>query len=243
MKSKLLFIALIGIIFNLFVCNVSANEQTYYTNNKGVSFSKEEYDFISEFYFVGYQDYMSEEDYLNFTNSNIMNGDIKIVSSETPKQTRESVYETSMKILKVSSSCSTNCVIVTTLSWKSNPVVRSYDHIGAYFNSTSLVESPNTKLLFGTNTIFPTYTVSNSNGIADAIKLPSGNSTMNIIQQYSVRRSGSINVSYQHARKSITLANSKRFKFSYNGYGGVFNYEAAVTNYYDAMRGLTLNLV
>lgn len=226
-----------------FINTANASELYYYTNPKGVNFSREEYSFISNFYFEGYQDYMTLEDYEQFVNSNIMNGEIKIAVLDETNKTRSLTYETPMKILKVSSSCSTDCVVVTSLIWKSKPAVKSYDHIGAFFNNTSLTDSVKTYLLSGNTYVSPSYTISNSNGIAAAIKLPNTNDSLNIVQQYSVKRSGSINVSYQHARKSISLANSKRFIISRNGYGGVFDYEEAITNHYDAMGGLTLNLM
>lgn len=239
MKFKLL---LCFLVVGVFVNTVNAEELYYYTNSKGVNFSKEEYDFISSFYFEGLQDYMTEQDYSQFIDSNIMNGEIKTVELNDSDKSRSLSYETPMKLLKVSSSCSTDCIVATSLVWKSKPAVKSYDHIGAYFSNTSLTESPTTYLLSGNTYVSSSYTISNANGIAAAIKLPNTNDSMKIVQQFSVRKSGSINVSYQHARKSISLANSKRFKISRNGYGGVFDYEQAILNYYDAMGGLTLNL-
>lgn len=245
MKLKIKFIFCMMCMFALF-SKVSASElseeEYYYSNSKGVNFTKQEYDFISNFYFEGFQDYMTPEDYESFVNSDIMNGEIKTAVLEDTNLNKILYYETPMKILKVSSSCSTNCIVVTSLTWKSKPAVKSYDHIGAFFENTSLVGSVKSYLLSGNTYVSSSYDISNASGIASAIKLPDTNEALNIVQEFSVKKSGSINVSYQHARKNISLANSKRFKISRNGYGGVFDYDEDITNYYDAMGGLTLNL-
>ena len=60
-------------LMTIFISVVNAEELTYYTNSNNVNFSKEEYEFISNFYFEGYQNYMTEEDYKEFKKSNIMN--------------------------------------------------------------------------------------------------------------------------------------------------------------------------
>ena len=65
---------------NLFILSVSA--EGFYTNRYGVSFSEQEYSFISNFYFDGYQNFMSIDDYNDFIDSDIMNGEITIVEKK-----------------------------------------------------------------------------------------------------------------------------------------------------------------
>lgn len=132
-------IILLGMfLFLILPIDISAQEVEYYTNHYGVKFSKKEYEFISNFYFDGYQDYMTEKDYNQFIESDIINGVINTIVSDSENLSKELIHETTMKILKVSSSCSSDCYVVTTLTWKSNPSVRSYDLIGAFLNGTSL---------------------------------------------------------------------------------------------------------
>lgn len=240
MRFKFMLCLIISI---LFVENVCALENTFYTNANGVGFSEEEYKFISDFYFEGFQDYMTQDDYQRFLDSNIMQGEITTKILDNSLNTRSLVYETQMKQLKVSSSCSSDCIVATTLIWKSLPAIRSYDLIGAFFDNTSLVGNVSSYLLSGNNYISPSNTLTNSNGVSATIKLPNGNNNMEVVQQFMVKRSGSINVSYQHARKSITLANSKKYILSRSGYGGVFDFDESISSYYDAMGGITLNLV
>ncbi len=133
MKYMLLFCLLTT---SLLVGDVSAAESNFYTNKNGVSFTGKEYKFISDFYFDGYQDYMTYNDYEKFLASNIMKGEIKTITLDDYSNSRSLEYETKMKQLKLSSSCADDCFVVTTLIWKVIPAVKSYDLIGAYFDNT-----------------------------------------------------------------------------------------------------------
>lgn len=239
--KKIFFVFALLLLFSSFI-NVEASEITGYTNKYGVFFSNEEYDFISDFYFEGYQDYMTQDDYTNFINSDIMNGDIKTEVSDMNDISRSLIYETQMKQLKVSSSCSSDCYIAIILTWKSFPAVRSYDLIGAYFNGTSLIGNVRASMLYDSSSVSPVYSTTSANGVSSTFKLPSNANSLVFKQEFRVSKSGSLNASYQHARKSISLANSKKFSLSKNGYGGVFSFQESVRSYYDAMSGLTLTL-
>lgn len=239
MKKKMLIFILLVLFTST---NVYAISDAYYTNLNGVELSKEEYDFLSEFYFEGYQDYMTREDYTEFYNSHIMNGNIKIntISLNNNSSSRTTnYYETNMKLLKMSSSCSTNCFIATTLTWKTNPSVRSYDHIGAYFYNTSIDGTVDSKLYNNENIIYSSYSSKTSCGIDFIYKLPTNNSSIEVVNSFYVKKSGTVNVSYQHAKKSISLKNSKKYSFSGVGYGGVYDFTNSVSSYYDAMSGLS----
>ena len=48
--------------------------------------------------------------------------------------------------------------------------------------------------------------------------------------------------SYQHAASNVTLAQSKAYNISHNGYGEVINFATAVENYYDGMQGVSIAL-
>ena len=48
--------------------------------------------------------------------------------------------------------------------------------------------------------------------------------------------------SYQHAATDVTLAQSKSYVISHNGYGKVINFATAVQNYYDGMQGVSIAL-
>ena len=48
--------------------------------------------------------------------------------------------------------------------------------------------------------------------------------------------------SYQHAMTAVTLAKSKSYTISHNGYGQVINFATAVQNDYDNMQGVSIEL-
>ena len=48
--------------------------------------------------------------------------------------------------------------------------------------------------------------------------------------------------SYQHAMTAVTLAKSKSYTISHNGYGKVINFATAVQNDYDNMQGVSISL-
>ncbi len=240
MKRTFIIFALL--LLTVFSINVNASELEGYTNQYGVTFSQEEYDFISKFYFDGYQEYMTMDAYNSFIDSDIMNADISIKVYNNEIMPMSSIYETNMKQLKVSTACYTDCNVTTVLSWKSLPSVRSYDLIGAYFDGTSLISGVSSFMFYDSSKVSPAYSTKSADGVSSTFKLPSKASNLNFTQEFIVAKSGSINVSYQHARKSISLANSKKFSLSKNGYGGVFKFQESIRPYYDAMGGLTINL-
>ncbi len=47
---------------------------------------------------------------------------------------------------------------------------------------------------------------------------------------------------YQHATKNVTLAQSKAYIISHNGYGKVLNFTTSVVDYYDGMQGVSIAL-
>lgn len=182
-------IILLGMfLFLILPIDISAQEVEYYTNHYGVKFSKKEYEFISNFYFDGYQDYMTEKDYNQFIESDIINGVINTIVSDSENLSKELIHETTMKILKVSSSCSSDCYVVTTLTWKSNPSVRSYDLIGAFLNGTSLNGNVSAKMYYDSSQASPKYSNKSSNGLSSTFKLPSTSKPINFVQEFRVQK-------------------------------------------------------
>lgn len=237
-------LAILLTTFFLSIPSVFAKD-TFYTNNYGVEFTEEEYNFISMFYFEGYQDYMNQERYESFIESDIMNGNIQTVSSEdipniTPYAT---MHETNAKVIKISSSCDTECTVSTTLTWKNTPTVKSYDVIGAYLKgATYKNDTLLTILATSSTTQFPSDNIIKSNGVATSMKLPNDSTGLKINQSFETSRSGTVNSSYQHAKRTSTSAKSKQFSFSEAGFGKVFLFNDSVKDYYDAMGGVSLNL-
>ena len=52
--KKYLYLSFV-LVFSLFIGNVSVNAQEYYyINDNGITFTKDQYDFITEMYYDGY---------------------------------------------------------------------------------------------------------------------------------------------------------------------------------------------
>lgn len=196
---------------------------------------------LSDFYWENCQELMKPEDYERFIESNIMNGEIDIVYLN-PTSTRSSSITTPKKTLKIAKSCSSNCAISVTATWKSNPAVRSYDVIGAYLENTKLVSTPFTTVVSSaTNKIFDDVQKF-TNGFGVSVKIPSSGANVTINQSYRVTKGGKVYASYQHATKNVSLEASKLYSISTTGYGHVFSFMGSVSNSYDRMNGVSISL-
>lgn len=237
-------ILMVSICFTLLLIGeVVDAKEIYYVNDYNVIFTEEEYTFLSRFYWEGYQDLMKQEDYIEFIDSNIMNGEIETKEVKDFNQiiTRGTTVSDTGKTLKISKSCSTNCIISTVLTWDRTPTVRGYDVIGAYLDGTSLTSAPITTVVSSSTSNRINDLKNENNGIGSSFKLPDGTGIV-INQKFSVARRGKVYASYQHATRLSTLAQSKDYSFSKNGYGRVFNFSAASRGIYDNMTGVDISL-
>lgn len=241
--KKILYLVLFNLIFTCF----SVKAKTFYINDNGVEFSKEQYSFISKFYFEGYQDYMTKSDYQEFVDSNIINGNIAIQEAYDYGRYglvpySNSSHETASKILQLSTSCSKDCTVVVKAVWKKVPTTKTYDLIGAYFENTSLRGLELAQMYYGGNISSSIENTIKNNGLSSTFKLPNTNDLITIMQRYKVSKSGKLYVSYQHAKNSVSLAESRLYSFGPNGYGGVFNFDSSLRSKYDGMKGLNIYL-
>ncbi len=236
MKKVFVIISLLITISFINTNNVLANE-IFYVNKNNVEFSKEEYEFLSFMFWDGCQELFTQDDYENFIKSDIMDGEIKISTNEgiMPLST---IYEQQDRTLKIVSSCTTNCVVSVTLTWKNIPAIKSYDVMGAYLENTALLNTPTTTVTSSNETYMQTFT----NGFGVSIKLPNINSTITINQNFKVNKSGNVYASYQHAMRAISLENSKNYTLSKQGYGKVFKFSGSAISTYDQMTGVEISL-
>ena len=242
--KKILLVLLVSIIgFNCLSVSAKENEY-YYTNEQGVNFTQEEYEFLTKLYWDDYPKIMTQQDYENFKDLNILGQDItvKVIDeSDNKNNTRSTFHETGSKRLKIATTCSSNCYHSVTLTWKTNPIIRSYDVIGAYFNGVSLVNTPTTQVIANNSTSFATNLKRATNGIGTSFKLPSG-SNITINQTFSTTKGGTVYASYQHATSNTTLSTSQNYTFSTLGYGRVFLFSGSARNIYDAMNGVDITI-
>ncbi|MDE6142344.1 MAG: hypothetical protein K2G03_07040 [Bacilli bacterium] len=239
------------LVMMLMVVTLSGNafaldsEDVYYTNDHYVSFTKEEYDFVSKFYFDGYQKYMNQEDYNYMIDNDLMNGKIEIkeITDETNLLPRANTYyETGAKKIQLSSSCTTSCTLVINLTWTKSPNVRSYDLIGAYSPTSNNLKFVNSRIYYDGEVKTQVEYKQESKGVSATMKLPSSGEDIKVVMHLQANLGTRVYASYQHAKKTISLANSRKYSFNSGGYGHVFLFDEAVSDYYDAMGGVQMTL-
>lgn len=232
----------------LFSSNAKALEkdEIYYTNKNEVSFTKEEYDFVSMFYFDGYQKLMTQEDYNYMIDNKLMNGEIKIaeiIDNDGINLFTDKSHITNSKKLTLSSSCVGNtCSMTIMLNWLVSPNTRSYDLIGAYSVTSNNLDFTSSRIYYGE--VEKTYVENRkeANGISATMKLPTTGEDILVMMRFTAKKGTTVQASYQHAKHSISLANSRKYSFGASGYGGVFRFEESVLDYYDRMAGVGLTL-
>ena len=226
---------------SIFVGILSVNAQNYYyINDNGVTFTKDQYDYITEMLYDGYQAYMTEDDMKYFDGVKMVPSNVE--SSEYVEmyhggyQLKATEHETQSKVLKISKSGSTFAI---SCAWKKSPNVRSYDLIGTYLNGPSISGTPVARINYSGGTIYPSASKEPGNGYGAVIKLPNGGNSIVAGLIFSVTGSGRVYGSYQHAKTSISLAKASSFTIGNAGLGNVFRFSSATTaNKYDAMGGV-----
>lgn len=235
----LLVILLISIFFG--ISNVNAKEY-YYVNDNGITFTKDQYDFISEMYYDGYQAYMTQDDMKYFDGIDMIPGTVETKTYEDYSYDgkipllRGTIHETASKILQISKVGTT---VVITNAWKKSPNVRSYDLIGAYLNGPSMIGTATAKITYSGGVIRPSASKNPSNGYGAVLKLPTGGNSIVASVTFSVSGSGRIYGSYQHAASSISKNSASSFTIGNGGLGNVFKFSSLnIRNKYDGMAGV-----
>ena len=205
MKKALLIT--FGVLFSLSLVNA----ETYYTNDKNVEFSKDEYDFISNMYYEGYQNYMNQSDLDKIRELDLVNQPIEKVSTPDTMPILNS-YEKG-RYFYLDKACNTECLVVLTAKWTGTPTVASYDVIGARFDgvtTTSIGAAVVTGDNLDGNYITPKKA---SNGFGYSVKIASVRNLM-VTTSFYAKPSGRVYATYQHAMNTITEANSKNYTFN-----------------------------
>ena len=239
--KKIFFILIL--LLSFISVNVNASE-IYYTNDNGVQFTKQEYDFVTKMFFDGYQKSMTAEDYNDILKDGISNQiETKYFRNYQPNgyQLTGTEHTTSAKSLKITKSVFSSYVLVGVVAnWFGEPTVKSYDVMGAFLSNVTLNNIPNTKVITSETTTSYVEAQYDNNGFGVSVKIPSAGSNLSITQTFKVSGSGRVYASYQHAKKSISLNNSKKYSIDLTGYGNVFLFDSSVKSYYDQMGGVDI---
>jgi len=225
--------------------NVSAKETgAYFTNKNGVSLTKEEYDYLTELYFDGYQKIMTQEQYQRFVDNDIISREIEsksVILTDGPL-TRGPSHVTFAKRLDITKSCDeSNCLITSKLKWLGTPVVKGYDVMGSYIEGVEIIGTPTTLISTPEKTVITEEKDMQmfDNGFGTTFIVPDGADPI-ISQDFLCTGSGHIYSSYQHAMSAISREDSRNFTMSGIGYGGVFEFKGKAKELYDEMNGVDI---
>lgn len=233
----------------VFFINVRADE-VYYTNSHGVSLTEEQYNFLTELHFEGYQDYITEATHNKYLSMGLYDEKVTKEVIEDFDDTGNSLYgtlhETTAKRLELAYACGGNrCTMATTAEWKGTPRIISYDVIGSYlYGNLTRLSTPITYLYWSGQTIEFTDRVYSGNGYGCTALLQNSSVNMIVAQDVDIRvdGSGTFYSSYQHATKRITLETSKKYTTGFGGDGGVFFFYGSAVGVYDQMAGVNVHL-
>ena len=239
MKRNLLkIIFLMGI--SIFLIPEVFAKDIYYTNINDVSMAKNEYDFIGDFYWEGYQKYITETEYNNLQQLDLFGRKIEKKSVSTI-QTRGSSVTEKLRTLTIAKACNSNCSISLVARWNGTPFVKSYDVIGARLNNVSLMSTPIVQVT-GTN-YSKTYTNHKqfNNGYGTSILLPNNNNLI-VSSSFIVSKGGTVFGSYQHAMSNTSEYVSHQYNIGVGGFGNVFNFFGSAASIYDGANGVDISL-
>lgn len=165
-------------------------------------------------------------------------------------------HTTSYKNIEIyTSKTGTNTYLVyVTNDWLITPRVKSYDVIAMRIEDATITAGTQRGLQLytvngtssGINYSYQgTNMVLSSNGFGISMNLVDAASGFTCDIEAIVTATSqwaTVYGSYQHAMTAVTLAKSKSYTISHNGYGKVINFATAVQNDYDNMQGVSIEL-
>lgn len=209
----------------------------------GVILSKQEYEFILNMYWDGYQEYLTLEDYNEFKSMDLFNRPIEKATKEIADvpSTRGASVTSHLRTLTIAKSCSDNCVLSLVTKWNGTPTIKSHDVFGARVTGTSITNIKNA-LVSGDN-YGKTYSnpKSYSNGFGFSVLVPNvGNVKTSVT--FITTKGGTVYGSYQHAMRNTTEAVSKQYTIGLGGYGKVLNFTGLALDIYDNAPGVDIQV-
>ena len=240
-------IIIFGLVLSLVpLLNVSA-EEIYYTNNNGVDFTREQYEFFGNMFWDGYQAYVTQEEFdqadeldlfdkpvykstyvepINFNNIYYINGNPLTENGRT---------------ITLGKSCSSNCLVTLTNVWNGNPTVKSWDVFGARASGTTIT-FVNSASMFGdsTYTQYSSPTIAGG-GFGYSMLVPNDTNIKSTVS-FITNTGGTIYGTYQHATTGISQSNSHLYNIVFYGYGGVFDFYGAAFGVYDGCNGVNISV-
>ena len=237
-----------NLIMGLFVLGILSStlkvnaQEVFYKNNNGVTLSEKEYNFVSEMYWNGYQEYLTKEDFESLKSLNVFEKTIEkqevVVGSPIA---RGSSVTSNLRQLTISKACSQECVSTLVTIWLGSPFIKSYDVVGARVANASLT-SVRSALVSGTN-YAKTYSSPQTfdNGFGYSILVPNV-ANLKVTLTFITTKGGTAYGSYQHAVSNTTDFVSKQYTIGAGEYGNVFRFIGNARTVYDNAPGVDITL-
>lgn len=238
---------LYALLLSLFIFIPSVKAESYYSNNNGVELTEKQYNYISELFYDGYQDTMTIDEVEKMERLNLFNQPIESKDSndiiDSAIVPRGSSLTNGGRTLKISKSCSTECLVTLKATWSLIPNVYSYDVIGFRLTSGTITQMNKATVRGnGYTADYPaSYAQQSGNGYGHSVQISNVSNLVVATSMYATT-GGTAYGSYQHAMSNISLANSKLYTIGAGGYGYVFNFYGAAVGVYDGIGGVDKSL-
>ena len=135
MKKAVKYFAAFLFVITIFMGQEVYAKEVYYTNSKGVSFTKEQYDFYTYLTHDGFQEHVTQDMLDEIAGADLSKIQVKKVGiCPNPPTRDDNLYViTSAKSLEMSNYCfAGTCRIYSEVEWFGDPTVKSYDLRAAF---------------------------------------------------------------------------------------------------------------
>lgn len=242
MKKNLLIIVLFVFISFIPFNIASAESDNIYTTQNGISMPKDLYDELCKIYSKDYMETLSQNEFDAIPINNLKS--IKVSEYIEPNiNTRSTYFESRAKIIRL---IQNENYVTLIASWKGIPNVKTYDVIAVRLHNVSLTGGFTFKQTWyangKTNVSYDGYKRVLSNGFGTSFKVQNG-SNLELSLTFEINGNGKVFGSYQHACKSTTYEESKKYTLSSSGLGDVIKFStSSINNKYDAMSGVSISV-
>lgn len=251
MKKKVVGLIVIIVAVLSVTSNVFAEGNVYYTTPNGIELTRDEYIFLTTFFWDGYPDIMTEAQYKEFKDLDLVHREIHIKKSGQTDKTigpvqnnpRGTYHYQNGRSLQIGAACdNTTCYNSILAIWSESPNVRSYDVIGAYITNATLISHQNTFVYSTSGMVDYLELMATNHGLGNTVKLPTVGENILINMTFTSTKNGRIYGSYQHAMSFTTVNVSQDYTFSLGGYGNVFDFGSSALGVYDATAGVDIDI-
>lgn len=246
MKKAVKYFAAFLFVITIFMGQEVYAKEVYYTNSKGVSFTKEQYDFYTYLTHDGFQEYVTQDMLDEIAGADLSKIKVKKVGicPNPPTRDDNTYIITSAKSLEMSNYCfGGSCRVYSEVEWFGDPTVKSYDLYGTYYDGTVSRIGPPVLVITSSDSGDDEETINyDTDGFGAVVQVPQTGDDIIMDLTYLYSGTGTVFVSYQHAMSPITLANAQLFNIDLIGYGGVFDFYGAAVGVYDQMPGVHMDV-